>query len=135
MIVDTSAIIAILTQEPDFTPFVARLSVSRVNRVSAATYLECSIVIDGRRNPLLSGRLDELLATHAITIEPVTATQATLARAAYRDFGRASGHPANLNLGDCFAYALAKDLGEPLLYRGPDFAQTDIRSALTVNDA
>jgi len=135
MIVDSSAIIAILTQEPEYTPFVARLSVSRVNRLSAATYLECSIVIDGRRSPLLSGRLDELLATHEITIEPVTATQAALARAAYRDFGRGSGHPASLNFGDCFAYALAKDLGEPLLYKGTDFAQTDIRSALTVNDA
>ncbi len=135
MIVDSSAILAILTQEPDITPFVARLSVSRVNRVSAATYLECSIVIDARRSPLLSGRFDELLATHAITIEPVTAAQATLARAAHRDFGRGSGHPANLTFVDCAAYALAKDFGEPLLYRGTDFAHTDIRSALTVNDA
>ncbi len=130
MIVDSSALVAILTEEPDHTVLISRLSRSIENRLSAATYVECSIVIDGRRSPILSGRLDELLATHSVTIEPVTETQARIARQAYRDFGRGSGHPANLNFGDCFAYALAKDLGEPLLYKGDDFGHTDIRNAL-----
>lgn len=65
-----------------------------------------------------------------MTIEPVTPEQAIIARQAHRDYGKSSGHPAALNLGDCFAYALAKDLNEPLLYRGDDFGHTDIRSAL-----
>lgn len=130
MIVDSSALISILTGEPHYEAMVTRLSRSVDNRISAATLLESSIVIDGRRNPLLSGRLDELLATHRVTIEPVTASQAAIARQAYRDYGRGSGHPAGLNFGDCFAYALAKELGEPLLYKGDDFARTDIHSAL-----
>lgn len=130
MIVDSSALVAILTEEADYTSLAARLSSSTENRLSAATYVECSIVVDGRRSPMLSGRLDELLATHRVTLEPVTEAQARIARQAYRDFGRGSGHPANLNFGDCFAYALAKDFGEPLLYKGDDFGHTDIRSAL-----
>ncbi len=99
---------------------------SPVNRISAGTYLEVSIVIDRARDPLVSRRLDELLAAGAFVIEPVTATQAHIARDAYRDFGRGSGHPASLNFGDCFAYALAREMSEPLLYKGDDFRQTDI---------
>ncbi len=130
MIVDSSALVAILTEEADHIPLVKRLSRSTLNRLSAATFVECSVVIDGRRNPLLSGRLDELLATHSVAIEPVTESQARIARQAYRDYGRGSGHAAALNFGDCFAYALARELGEPLLYKGDDFSHTDIRSAL-----
>ena len=87
-------------------------------------------MIDSRRNPLLSARLDELLREAGVIIEPVTERQATIARQAYRDYGKGSGHPASLNFGDCFSYALAKDLGEPLLYKGDDFGHTDIRNAL-----
>jgi ribonuclease VapC len=87
-------------------------------------------VIDGSRDPVASRRFDELLLTAEFVIEPVTEAQARLARDAYYDFGRGSGHPARLNFGDCFAYALAKDLREPLLFKGEDFKHTDIVSAL-----
>jgi len=130
MIVDASAIVAILLDEAGFEKYAAAISTMRPVRLSAAGYLEISIVIDGRRNPLLSRRLDDLIASSFITIEPVTERQARVAREAYRDYGKGSGHAAGLNFGDCFAYALARDLGEPLLYKGADFAETDIRPAL-----
>lgn len=96
--------------------------------MSTASFVEASIVIDSSRSPLLSARLDDLVALHRITLEPFTASQATIARQAYRDYGKGSGHPASLNFGDCFSYALAREFDEPLLYKGDDFTQTDIRS-------
>lgn len=126
MIVDTSALIAIIHLEPDGPRYEAALEGSPVNRISAATYLEVGIVIDANRDPLVSRRFDEILAEGAFVIEPVTEGQARIAREAYRDFGKGSGHPAGLNFGDCFAYALARELGEPLLFKGEDFRQTDI---------
>jgi ribonuclease VapC len=87
-------------------------------------------VIEGRRDPVASARFDELLREGSIQIEPVDRVQAELARQAYRDFGKGSGHPAQLNLGDCFAYALARRRNEPLLFKGSDFSQTDITCAL-----
>ena len=87
-------------------------------------------MIDSGNDPVLSRRVDELLEILAIGIEPVTVEQARIARQAYKDFGRGSGHPARLNFGDCFAYALAKDKGQPLLYKGNHFSHTDVRSAL-----
>jgi ribonuclease VapC len=98
--------------------------------MSAASYLETSIVIDRSRDPRPSRQFDLLLHEAGIEIVPVTVEQARIAREAYRDFGKGSGHPAGLNFGDCFAYALATDRGEPLLYKGDDFVHTDIRSAL-----
>jgi len=98
-------------------------------RLSAASYLEAAIVIDGTQNPVLSRNLDVLLEEAELTIEPVTANQARIARMAYREFGKGSGHPARLNFGDCFAYALAKDTGEPLLFVGNDFTHTDVHVA------
>jgi ribonuclease VapC len=98
-------------------------------RISAASYLETSIVIDGLRSPVQSARLDELIEEMEMVIEPVTAEQAKIARQAYRDFGKGSGHPAGLNFGDCFSYALARDKREPMLWKGDDFGHTDIRSA------
>jgi len=98
--------------------------------MSAASYLEAAIVVDGNRIPLVSRRLDDLIRDASIVIEPVTETQARIAREAYRDFGKGSGHPAQLNFGDCFAYALARDRGEPLLFKGDDFSNTDLKSAL-----
>lgn len=130
MIVDTSAIVAVLRGEPDADGYIAAMSQADSVRISAGTYLESAIVIDANRDPVLSGRLDDLLTAAGVSIEPVTRRQAHIARQAYRDFGRGSGHAAGLNLGDCFAYALARDSREPLLFKGGDFAQTDVMSAL-----
>jgi ribonuclease VapC len=130
MIVDTSAIAAILLDEPDANQFAEAIEASEEPCASAATYFEAGIVLDGKRNPGLSRRLDEVFAEAGIVIEPVTAHQARIAREAYRDFGKGSGHPAQLNFGDCFAYALAKDKAEPLLFKGADFVHTDVRRAI-----
>jgi ribonuclease VapC len=126
VIVDTSALVAILRLEDDGRLYERAIEQSPVIRISAGTYLEVSIVIDRARDPLISRRLDEFLAEAAIVIEPVTPSQARIARDAYRDFGKGSGHKAGLNFGDCFAYALARDLNEPLLFKGDDFRHTDI---------
>ncbi len=126
MIADSSALIAILKLEEDGPQYERAIERSPVNRISAGTYLEVSMVIDRARDPLVSRRLDEFLAEGAFVIEPVTASQAHIAREAYRDFGKGSGHRAGLNFGDCFAYALARELNEPLLFKGDDFRHTDI---------
>ena len=122
MIVDTSAIIAILRGEPEAQQFSTTLSNERPASLSAANYLEAGIVIDGAGDAVASARLDIILDRLSVEIVPVTAAQAKLARQAYRDFGKGRGHPARLNFGDCFAYALATERGEPLLYKGEDFA-------------
>jgi len=98
-------------------------------RLSAANFVEVGAVIDGAGDPVASRRYDDLLRAARVTIIPVTETQARLARQAYRDFGKGSGHPARLNFGDCFAYALAKELSEPLLFKGDDFMHTDVIAA------
>ena len=130
MIVDTSALIAILRDEQDAATFAEAIAAAATVRMSAANYVELGAVIDSARDPVASRRVDELLNVAGIGIEPVTRAQARRARDAYRDFGKGSGHRAALNFGDCFAYALATDLGEPLLFKGTDFAQTDVESAL-----
>lgn len=130
MIVDTSAIMAIVKDEPEADVFATLLAGSPVNRISAATLVETSIVIDRSLPPSARGRLDALLDGSGMQIESVTAEHADLARSAHRRYGRGSGHPARLNFGDCFAYALAKATGEPLLYKGDDFGHTDLRSAV-----
>ena len=130
MIVDTSAILAILRGETDADRYIDALARTTGPRISAGTYLETAIVVDANRDPVLSRRLDELLDATAFRVEPVTLTHSTIARQAYRDFGKGSGHPAGLNFGDCFAYALARESGEPLLYKGDDFSHTDVASAL-----
>jgi ribonuclease VapC len=129
MIIDTSAIVAILRYEPDAAIFANAIENAARRRLSAATYVETSAVIDGSRDPIASRRLDELIDEAGIVIEPVTIRQARIAREAFRDFGRGSGHPARLNFGDCFAYALAKDMNEPLLFKGDDFSRTDVTVA------
>jgi ribonuclease VapC len=130
MIVDTSAVIAVLKEESDARRFLRVLTMSaEPKRMSAANYLEAAIVVDANRNPLLSRRLDDLIVQTEIRAEPVTLEHAEIARAAYRDFGRGSGHPAQLNFGDCFAYALAKSMREPLLFKGDDFSHTDVAIA------
>lgn len=130
MIVDTSALVAILLGEPERDAFLGAIQDDPRSRLSAATYLETAVVVDGRRNPLLSRRFDELLDELGIGVVEVSAVQARIARAAYRDFGRGSGHPAALNFGDCFSYALAIDAREPLLWKGNDFGHTDVRPAV-----
>jgi ribonuclease VapC len=129
VILETSVLIAILKRETDARAFLTEIDASDASRLSAASYLETAIVVDGNRDPVLGRELDELLRETAIAIEPVTEAQARIARDAYRDFGKGSGHPAQLNVGDCFAYALAKAMGEPLLFKGDDFRHTDVTPA------
>ncbi|MDR7420649.1 MAG: type II toxin-antitoxin system VapC family toxin [Armatimonadota bacterium] len=130
MILDTSALLAILRDEPDAMIYAQAIARAGVRRISAATFVETGAVIDGSRSPIASRRFDDFLAAAGIVIEPVTETQARLAREAYRDFGKGSGHAAKLNFGDCFAYALARTTGEPLLFKGDDFSHTDVTPAL-----
>ena len=125
MIVDSSAIIAILRNEPDAAAMAEALQAAPVRRISAVTYVEAAVVADSDQNPLLSRRFDGLVRDAQMLVEPVTARQAELARQAYRDFGKGR-HKAGLNLGDCFAYALAKEMDEALLFKGDDFRHTDI---------
>ncbi|HXP05319.1 MAG TPA: type II toxin-antitoxin system VapC family toxin [Stellaceae bacterium] len=130
MIIDTSALIAILFAEPEAEACAKAIEDAAHRRLSAANFLEAAIVLESRRDPVASRRLDDLLREAAIVVEPFDEMQAIIARAAYRDFGKRSGHPAQLNFGDCFAYALAQRHGEPLLFKGNDFAHTDITPAL-----
>lgn len=126
MIVDTSAVIAIVLREPEVESFVERIVSTERVEMSAASYLEAAIVIDSVRDPLLSRRFDQLVDLLGIHIVPVTPLHAEIARAAYRDFGRGSGHRAKLNYGDCFSYALATATRRPLLFKGDDFRHTDL---------
>jgi ribonuclease VapC len=130
MILDTSAIIAILRDESEAMSCAQAISDAMSRRVSAVNFVESAVVIDASRDPVATRRFDDFISEANISIEPVTEIQAQIARAAYRDFGKGSGHPARLNFGDCFAYALAKDSGEPLLFKGREFAHTDIVTAL-----
>ena len=131
MILDTSAIIAILRNETDAPVFAKVVEEAAQRRISAVNYVEAAVVIDGSRDPIASRRFDDLLREAQVTVEPVTEAQARIARQAYRDFGKLSGHPAKLNFGDCFAYALAKTRNESLLFKGDDFSQTDVADALS----
>lgn len=126
MIVDTSALMALLRDEPEAPAFARLMRAAPRRLLSAASYVELAAVVDGHGDAVLSGALDAWLAAWRIDVEPLTVGQARLARTAYQRFGRGTGHPARLNLGDCFAYALARDVGEPLLFKGGDFALTDI---------
>jgi len=128
MIVDTSAIIAILRDEADANELAVALQRAPIRRVSAVTWFESAIVIDSNRNPVLSRRFDDLIRDLHVRVEMVGSRQAEIARDAYRDFGKGR-HKAGLNCGDCFAYALAKEMDEPLLFKGTDFARTDVEVA------
>lgn len=129
MIVDSSAIVALIHQEPEAPRIAQLLGESTETLMSAGTYLETAIVLDSKRDPVLSRQLDSLLEDASVRVVDVTMQQVSIARAAYHDFGRGSGHPAGLNFGDCFAYALAKDTGQPLLFKGDDFIHTDVEPA------
>jgi ribonuclease VapC len=132
MIIDTSAIIAILRDEPEASSCARAIANATDRRVSAVIFVEAAAVIDASGDPIATRRFDDFLSEGNISIEPVTEIQARIARDAYRDFGKGRGHPAKLNFGDCFSYALAKAFGEPLLFKGDDFNHTDVISALPV---
>jgi len=130
MIVDTSALVAILRGEPE-APAIARAIETHSRRlISAVSYVEAAVVIDAAHDPVASRRFDDLVREARLSIEAVTEAQARIARDAYRDFGKGSGHKANLNFGDCFAYALAREKAELLLFKGECFRHTDIQPAL-----
>lgn len=133
MIVDSSALIAIIEDEPGADALVVAAAASAC-RMSVPTRLEASIVADAR-STAHGMRLDELVAALDITIEPVTEQQGEIARRAYQRFGRGSGSPARLNFGDCFAYALSVTSGEPLLFVGEDFRLTDVIAAAPLDAA
>ena len=130
MIVDTSALIAIIKGEPEAASMATAMEAADLLRISAGTYFEASIVTDGYRNPRLSARFDEIVEHPKVVVEPVTAAQAKIARQAYRDYGKGSSHPAGLNFGDCFTYALAREKREPVLWKGDGFGHTDLRAAV-----
>lgn len=130
MIVDTSALVAIIVGEPERTLFLEAILNDPEPKASAGTLLELGIVIDRLADPVATRRVDDLVSALGIEVVPVTAEHVTLGRAAYRDFGRGSGHRAQLNFGDCFAYALARETGEALLFKGDDFTHTGIAAAV-----
>lgn len=125
MIIDTSALMAILRLEPEAEGLLGAIRSTGTRVMSAATFVEASIVAEGRDGEQGLRELDAALARLRIDIAPFTANQAMHARRAYRRFGKGR-HPAALNMGDCFSYALAKETGEPLLFKGKDFSRTDI---------
>ncbi len=128
MIIDSSAVVSILALEREAREFVEAIEKAPDRRLSAVSYVETAVVLDSRRNPALSRRLDEFIHEAQVSLEPVTVEQARLARQAYRDYGKGR-HRAGLNFGDCFAYALAKEKREPLLFKGDDFRRTDVEVA------
>ncbi|MDT8757273.1 type II toxin-antitoxin system VapC family toxin [Sphingomonas psychrotolerans] len=126
MIVDTSILIALMREEPQTSWIVPILSGNfGALKMSTANYLEAAIVIDANRDEVLSERLEAVIAHFGIDLVSVSAHHVRVARSAYRTYGKGN-HRARLNFGDCFAYALAKTTGEPLLFKGDDFRQTDI---------
>lgn len=125
MILDSSAVVAILRAEPEAPDFANAMMAAMVRRISAVSYVEASIVIDSGKDAVASRRFDDFFRASRIAVETVTPTQAEIARQAYRDFGKGR-HKAGLNFGDCFAYALAKEIDEPLLFKGNDFRHTDV---------
>lgn len=132
MVVDTSALLAILWDEPERRRFNEFLEADTQRFISAATLLETAILVELRNGEVAGRELDLFLHRAKIEIVPVDADQVEIARAAYRRYGKGM-HPAGLNYGDCFSYALAKATGEPLLFKGRDFAKTDVRAALGVS--
>ncbi|GAB1824525.1 type II toxin-antitoxin system VapC family toxin [Herbidospora sp. RD11066] len=127
MIVDSSAIIAIINGEPEAADFASAIA-TNICRISAVNYTEAAIVADNRSESMRRS-FDDLIDQMSLIIEPVTSEQATLARVAYQTYGRGKQSKARLNMGDCFAYALAMHLDEPLLFKGDDFPHTDVTPA------
>ena len=128
MVIDTSALVAILSREPESRRFIELIEASESRLVSAATLVEISIVIEARHGAEGLRDLDLLLARAEVETVPVDAEQAAIARRAFSRFGKGR-HRAGLNFGDCFSYALASTRGQPLLFKGDDFGQTDLSPA------
>lgn len=129
MIVDSSAVLAILFGEPDALRFEHAIAAADRCRISATNFVEAAVVVDLQTDAAGSRHFDAFIRRSRLTVEPVTEEQAHLARQAYFDYGKGR-HPAGLNFGDCFAYALAKATGEPLLFKGNDFTKTDVAPAV-----
>ena len=129
MIVDTSAIMAMLLEEAEADEMLRLMVTAPARRMSAGSWVELGTVLVRRQDPELARRAERILPGLRIDVVPVTAVQAEIGRRGYREYGRGTGHPARLNLGDCFSYALAKETGEPLLFKGDDFTHTDIARA------
>jgi ribonuclease VapC len=130
MILDTSALMAILSDEDDAAEYARLIREARGGiAMSAATLVELTMVAESRGGPAMGPRVDALLRHVGVEVVGLDAAQAQWARDGWRRFGKGR-HPAKLNLGDCFAYALARQRGEPLLFKGDDFAQTDVKRAL-----
>jgi ribonuclease VapC len=129
VIIDSSAVLAIALQEVDGRRYLRTVLDSGARRMSVSNWLETTMVIESRGNAVAANWLDSFVSGARIEMMPVSVGQASIARQAWRTFGRGN-HPAGLNYGDCFAYALAKETREPLLFKGTDFAQTDIEPAL-----
>jgi ribonuclease VapC len=129
VIVDTSAIVAIVLDEPHSEQLAELVLDATAPKMSAATAVEVSAVLTRRLRPEDQRRVERLLDVWEIELVPFDAEQAAIACRAYRDFGRGSGHPAALNLGDCYSYALADVTGEPLLFVGDAFGHTDVTAA------
>lgn len=130
MILETSALLAVLLMEPEAARFASAIENASVVRLSAANYVEAAIYVDRNGDEVRRAMLDTFLKEFSIRIEPVTAEQAFFARHAFVLFGKGR-HKAGLNFGDCFSYALARAYGEPLLFKGGDFGHTDLAAALT----
>jgi ribonuclease VapC len=130
MVIDTSAVVAILKAEPEARALLTKLAGAAVCRLSAASFVEAGLVIRHDVTGTYAQALETLIKEFNIQIEPVTERQARIALDAYNRFGRGTGHRASLNYGDCFSYALTKDTGESLLFKGNDFSQTDITLAV-----
>ena len=130
MIVDTSAIMAIVLGEPEAEDLTRVMAAAGRLAMSVGNWIELEAVMTRRGNPEIARDVARLLETFAVALVPVSLSQAGIAREAYRTFGRGTRHPAELNFGDCFAYALAKELGEPLLFKGENFARTDVAAAI-----
>jgi ribonuclease VapC len=130
VIIDSSAVLAILFAEEDAPDYARAIEAAETCRISAANWLETAIRVDLGGSPIASNAFDDLVREAGLIVEAVTAGQVEVARRAYRAYGKGTGHPASLNFGDCFAYALAKEAREPLLFKGTDFARTDIEAAM-----
>lgn len=130
MVVDTSALVAILRAEREAEPFLVALGTSATTLMSASSYVEAGIVMSNDHSPRGLERLNALIDKLAIEIVATARDEAALGIDAHRRYGRGSGHPAGLNMGDCFSYALARSRDLPLLFKGDDFIHTDIRPAL-----
>jgi ribonuclease VapC len=129
VILDTSALLAVLLREPEAPAFAHAIETAEVVRMSVAGYLEAAIFVDRRGDEVRRALLDTFIEEFGIVLEPVTIEQIRVARQAFRSFGKGM-HPAGLNYGDCFTYALARAVREPVLFKGSDFSQTDLTPAI-----